>query len=70
MYNKKFYNLIENFNSILYKKRMFYPRNFSLSPEFTAALKKEIKRLKAENLKSNQIIDKLSKCLHFLIKEP
>jgi len=69
MYDKSFYNLMENFGSILYKKRMFYPRNFSLSPEFTNALKKEINRLKAENLKNNQIVDKLSKCLHFLVKE-
>lgn len=68
IYNKSFSNILENYNSILFKKRMFFPRNFNLSEEFVTALKKEISRLKKENLKNNQIVEKLSKALHFFIK--
>ena len=46
---------------------MFFPRNFNLSDEFTNSLKKEIVRLKKEKLSDSQIIQKLSKALHFLI---
>jgi len=47
---------------------MFFPRNFNLSDEFCSSLKKEIARLKKENLKDSQIVEKLSKALHFLVK--
>lgn len=68
MYNSSFKSLLENYNSIVFKKRMFFPRNFNLSDEFIGSLKKEIGRLKKENLKDNQIVEKLSKALHFLVK--
>ena len=62
-------NLLESYKSILTRKRMFYPRNFALSPEFLKAFKKEINNLKCQGVKENQILDKLSKALNFHIKE-
>lgn len=59
---------MEDYKSILFKKRMFYPRKFVLSEEFTKALKKEVKRLQEEGINDSKIIDKLSKALHFIIK--
>ena len=56
---------MENFGSILLKKRMFYPRNFNLSEDFTKSLKKEIQRLKKEGISEQKIIEKLSKCIRF-----
>ena len=56
---------MENFGSILLKKRMFYPRNFKLSDKFTNILKEEIKRLKKECLSDSKIIEKISKCIRF-----
>lgn len=56
---------MENFGSILLKKRMFYPRNFQLSENFTKSLKQEIQRLKKEGISDNKIIEKLSKCIRF-----
>lgn len=56
---------MEGYNSILLKKRMFYPRNFNLSNDFTKGLKKEIQRLKKEGIAENKIIEKLSKCIRF-----
>lgn len=56
---------MENFGSIVLKKRMFYPRNFNLSDNFTNSLKKEIKRLKSEGYTENKIIEKLGKCIRF-----
>jgi hypothetical protein len=57
--------MMENFGSILLKKRMFYPRNFQLSTKYTAALKEEVKRLKQEGLSETKITEKLSKCIRF-----
>lgn len=62
-------NILESYKSILTKRRMFYPRNFALSPEFLSAFKKEIKNLKKQGIKENQILDKLSKALNFHVKE-
>jgi hypothetical protein len=67
-YNSSFYNLLENYKSIVFKRRMHFPRNFNLSDDFIYSLKREISRLKKENLKDSQIVEKLSKALHFLIK--
>lgn len=65
----KFRNLMEDYKSILFKKRMFYPRKFVLSEEFTKALKKEVIRLQKEGMKDSKIVEKLSKALQFLIKD-
>jgi hypothetical protein len=67
-YNNNYTKLLESFGSILFKKRMFYPRNFNLSEPFVNSLKKEIDRLKKENYTNQQIVSKLSKALHFLCK--
>ena len=56
---------MESFGSIVLKKRMFYPRNFNLSDDFTKSLKKEIQRLKKEGIQENKIIEKLGKCIRF-----
>lgn len=56
---------MENFGSIVLKKRMFYPRNFNLSEDFTKNLKKEIQRLKKEGISESKIIEKLAKCIRF-----
>lgn len=56
---------MENFSSIVLKKRMFYPRNFNLSDDFTKTLKKEIQRLKKEGISESKIIEKLGKCIRF-----
>lgn len=60
---------MENYKSILLRKRMFYPRKFVLSEEFTKSLKKEVKRLQKEGYDDNKIVDKLSKALHFIINQ-
>jgi hypothetical protein len=64
-YNTKYCTILENFGSILLKKRMFYPRNFQLSTKYTAALKEEVNRLKKEGMSESKIIEKLSKCIRF-----
>jgi hypothetical protein len=48
---------------------MFYPRNFALSAEFLSAYKKEVARLKAENVSDKDILRKITKALHFHLKD-
>jgi hypothetical protein len=48
---------------------MFYPRNFSLSKEFINAFKKEVARLKAENIGEKDIVRKITKALSFHVKD-
>lgn len=67
-FNEHFEKLIKEFNSITYKKRLFYPRNFKLSDEFVSAFKKEIKRLLSEGHSPKLILDKISKALLFHFK--
>ena len=64
----KFNLIIEDYKSILFKKRLFYPRKFDLSDDFKNAIKKEVKRLKKEGLSDSKIVEKLSKALHFIVK--
>jgi hypothetical protein len=66
---KKANSLLENYGSILTKSRMFYPRNFALSKEFINAFKKEVARLKAENVSEKDIIKKVTKALYFHVKD-
>jgi hypothetical protein len=47
---------------------MFYPRNFNLSSEFINSFKKEVKRLKAENVADKDILRKITKALHFHLR--
>jgi hypothetical protein len=66
---KKANSLLENYGSILTKSRMFYPRNFALSKEFINTFKKEVARLKAENVSEKDIIKKVTKALYFHVKD-
>lgn len=64
-FDKTFYNLLEGYNSILVKNRLFYPRNFNLSPEFLQAFKAEYERLKIMNIEDKRILQKITKALQF-----
>lgn len=66
---KKANSILEGYGSILTKSRMFYPRNFALSAEFLSAYKKEVARLKAENVSDKDIVRKITKALHFHLKD-
>ncbi len=68
VYNNKVKNLMEDYKSILFKKRLFYPRKFDLSEDFKNSIKREVKRLKKEGLSDSKIVEKLSKALHFIVK--
>lgn len=47
------------------KNRLFYPRNFNLSPEFLLAFKNEYERLKIMNIEDKRIMQKITKALQF-----
>jgi len=68
-FNKHFEKLLNEFGSITYRKRLFYPRNFKLSEEFVTAFKKEIKRLLEEGHSPKLILDKISRALLFHFKK-
>ena len=58
--------LLEQLQSIKYTKREFYPRNFTLSPEFIKAFRNELGRLvHKENLPKKAAFRKLCKSLVF-----
>lgn len=48
---------------------MYYPRNFTLSQDFLKAFKKEVQRLKAENVSEKDIVRKLNRALNFHVKD-
>ncbi len=48
---------------------MYYPRNFALSQEFVKSFKKEVNRLKAENVSEKDIVRKLTRALNFHVKD-
>jgi hypothetical protein len=69
-FNKQVNSIIkENYKSIPIKTRMYYPRNFALSQEFIKSFKKEVARLKAENVSEKDIIRKLTRALNFHVKD-
>jgi hypothetical protein len=69
-FNKQVNSIInENYKSIPIKTRMYYPRNFALSPEFIKSFKKEVTRLKAENVSEKDIIRKITRALNFHVKD-
>ncbi len=67
-FNSKFEELQENFKSIRYIKREFYPKNFNLSEEFVGAFKKEYKRLVDEGVDPRKALHKINKALLFHTK--
>lgn len=69
-FNKQVNSIIkENYKSIPIKTRMYYPRNFALSQEFIKSFKKEVTRLKAENVSEKDIIRKITRALNFHVKD-
>lgn len=70
IFNKKVNDIIkENYKSIPIKSRIYYPRNFNLSKEFITSFKKEVLRLKGENVPEKDIIRKITRALNFHIKD-
>ena len=68
-FESNYSKLLEGLNSIKFVKRVFYPRNFSISDEFKNAFTKEFKRLQSEGHSPNHILNKLSKALIFLARK-
>ena len=69
-FNKQVNSIIkENYKSIPIRSRMYYPRNFALSQEFVKSFKKEVDRLKAENVSEKDIVRKLTRALNFHVKD-
>lgn len=72
-FRSQYKNILESidspYNSILRKTRLFFPRNFTLSPEFTKAFKAEFNRLKEVYGSSDgDLLKKINKALIWLIK--
>jgi hypothetical protein len=65
-FNASYIKLVENYNSLKFTRRLFYPRNFNISEEFKNSFKKEFKRLSNEGHSPKHIITKISKALMFL----
>jgi hypothetical protein len=69
-FDKEINHIIEeNYKSIPIKSRIYYPRNFALSQEFVKSFKKEVARLKAENVSEKDIIRKITRALNFHVKD-
>lgn len=68
-YKKANFIIKENYKSIPIRSRMYYPRNFTLSQDFLKAFKKEVQRLKAENVSEKDIVRKLNRALNFHVKD-
>jgi hypothetical protein len=56
---------MEGFKPIRTSSRLFYPRNFELSKEFTKSFKAEYDRLLKEGHPPKKIFEKISKALRF-----
>lgn len=61
----KFQALLESYGMMTRQQRLFYPRNFNLSPEFIAALKKEIEKQHKAGMDLGLFERKLTKALQF-----
>ena len=68
-FEKNYNKIYENYSSMKFFKRVFYPRNLKLSDEFINAFKKEYKRLLDEGHNSKRILDLISKALIFHAKK-
>lgn len=65
----KFQQLMENYGILRQEKRLFYPRNFSLSERFLAALKEELKLQEKAGIVPEKFAHKLNRALQFHIDE-
>lgn len=64
---EKFQQILESYNPKPIKsiRRIFYPRNFELSPEFVKAFEVEKRRLLAKGVTEKEIKQKITKALLF-----
>ena len=65
----KFQQLLESYGMLTTQQRLFYPRNFDLSPEFIASLKKEMARQSKTGIEPDLFARKLNKALQFYIAD-
>jgi hypothetical protein len=65
----KFQELMEQYGMLTKQQRLFYPRNFTLSSEFTKALKKELESQVAADVDLDVFARKLNKALQFYIAD-
>ena len=65
----KFQELMESYGMLKREQRLFYPRNFNLSPRFLAALKEELKMHSKSGLDARAFTAKLNKAIQFHITE-
>jgi hypothetical protein len=65
----KFQQLLESYGMLTIQQRLFYPRNFNLSPEFIASLKKEMARQSKTGIEPDLFARKLNKALQFYIAD-
>lgn len=65
----KFQELLEQYGMLTKQQRLFYPRNFTLSVEFTRALKKELDTQVAAGMDPDTFAKKLNRALQFYIAD-
>ena len=65
----KFQALLESYGMLTKQQRLFYPRNFKLSTEFIAALKREIATQTKAGLDPDDFTRKLNKALQFYVAD-
>jgi len=65
----KFQALMESYGMLKQTKRLFYPRNLSLSERFTKALKEELLLQEKAGIPPEKFAHKLNRAIIFLIEE-
>lgn len=65
----KFQQLLESYGMLTRQQRLFYPRNFNLSPDFIASLKKEMAQQSKAGMDPDLFARKLNKALQFYIAD-
>ena len=65
----KFQELLESYGMLTRQQRLFYPRNFNLSPAFIEALKQELKTQHKAGMDPELFARKLNKALQFYIAD-
>jgi len=66
---RPFQQLLENHGMLTRSQRLFYPRNFNLSPDFIKALKREIATQTKVGLSPDAFMAKLNKAMLFYIAD-
>jgi len=65
----KFQELMEQYGMLTRQQRLFYPRNFTLSNEFTKALKKELDAQVKAGMDPDMFVKKLNRALQFYVAD-